>query len=470
MARVAAVDAALLPQSLEAERALLGALLVDPDAIYAAQEVDLRAEDFWREADGWIYAAILDLANNYRTVDYISICDALAHRQNGHGSELEALGGPAALTAMMTECVTSAHAKEYAQIIKRRAQQRRIISACADIAELAQSLEGEELYDKASQAFFAAIETDSKGSHLFGGDEALLEYLERQAAREEELRESPDKLVHTGLPSLDGILGDILPAYLHTVVARTSVGKTMYLEQVAEYNAMRGQHVAYYHLELTHETMLHRCMVRRLLFGTAPGQVPRLITFDQLSHGYHGAEVAKTIDAIRPWFHRLTYVHCPGWSVERICADIVRLHAKGRCDLALVDYLQKLDLPSSHADMNVAQLYGVMANALKNVAERLEVPILLGSQVSRDYKTRGDKRPRAEDIRNSGMIEEMSSQIVVLHRPSDTEARDPQPLEAWVEKNTQGPLGKADLVHFPGRFLLASLDETEPIPPWWEEK
>jgi len=94
------------------------------------------------------------------------------------------------------------------------------------------------------------------------------------------------------------------------------------------------------------------------------------------------------------------------------------------------------------------------------------VPILLGSQVSRDYKTRGDKRPRAEDIRNSGMIEEMSSQIVVLHRPEDTAQRNPQPLEAWVEKNTQGPLGKADLVHFPGRFLLAGLDDTEPISPW----
>ena len=456
MARIQASQAEMLPQSIETERALLGALLIDPDGIVYAQGVDLKAADFYREAHGWVYSVILGMAERYQSPDFVAVCDALAHRQNGAGSQLDALGGPVELTRFIDECASSVYAGHYAEIVKRRAQQRRIISACGDIAQMAHEHDGPvaELYDQASRRFFEAVDTTTPTSHLYGGDEALLAYQTQQAEREALLKEHPELLMQTGIADLDRILGDILPAYLVVVVARTSVGKTMWMEQVSEYNAMRGHPVAYYHLELTHETMLHRAIVRRLRFSEDPRRVSKRVTFQDLDHGYCGPEVARAMDAIRPWFGNMVYVHCPGWSVERICADVVRLHAKGRCDIAVVDYLQKLAMPDVKAGMNVAQLYGVMANDLKNVAEQLRIPIILGSQVSRDYKQRSDGRPHAEDIRNSGMIEEMATQIVVLHRPENTRENDPQPVEAYVEKNTQGRLGKADLVHFPGRFLL----------------
>lgn len=467
MARIAAEQADLLPQSIEAERALLGALLVDPDGILAAREVNLAPEDFWRESYRWVYAAMLSMADRFQTPDYVSVCDALAHRENGHGSQLDALGGPAALTKLISECPSSVYARHYAEIVKQRAQQRRIISACSEIAEMAHKHDGgiAELYDLASRTFFDAVATTTPSSHLYGGDDALIAYQMQQAERATLLAEQPERLIQTGLCALDAVLGDILPGYLHVVVARSSVGKTMYLEQVGEYNAQRGRQVAFYHLELAHETMLHRAIVRRMPMRADPGAVAKAIGFQDLDHGYCGPEVAQAMNAIRPWFGRMTYIHCPGWSVERICADIVRLRAKGRCDLAVVDYLQKLSWPTeSKVGLNLAQLYGVMANQLKNVAEQLGIPVLIGSQVSRDYKARGDRRPHAEDIRNSGMIEEMSTQIVVLHRPDDTAQRSPQPVEAWVEKNTQGRLGKASLLHFPGRFLLASAADDQDMP------
>jgi len=106
-------------------------------------------------------------------------------------------------------------------------------------------------------------------------------------------------------------------------------------------------------------------------------------------------------------------------------------------------------------------IYGQMAETLKNVAELCDIPIILGSQVSRDYKMRDDKRPHIEDIRNSGEIEERANQVVVLHRPDERGIADrTERVLAYVEKNTQGATGQCELVHIIGRYLLA--DAVEP--------
>lgn len=456
MARIAADQANLLPQSIEAEEALLGALLIDPDALLGTLEVDLKPSDFYRESHRWVYQVILDIAEDYQTPDYVMIADALAHRENGHGTQLEGLGGSAALTKLIESCPSSVYAKHYAELIKRYALQRRLIAAAADVVAEANDHEGpiEKLYDEASRIFFEAVNTTDPASHLYGGETLLSRYREEQARRERLLKENPDALLSTGLPDLDRILGPIMPAYLHVVVARTSVGKTMYMEQMAEYNASRGHRVAFYHLELTHQTMLHRCVLRRLPWDAK-------VTFRQLNEGYCGTEVERALEEMGHWVDHIVFVHCPGWSAERICADILRLHAKGQCDMAVIDYLQKIALPDDRRGFNAAMLYGLVAERLKVTAEQLEIPIVLGSQVSRSFKTRGDGRPHMEDIRNSGEIEEKSTQIVVLHRSDKREENRPsetygesESVEAWVEKNSNGPLGKATLAHRMGRYML----------------
>lgn len=474
MAKIAAGQIEFLPHSIETEQALLGALLVDPDALMTALEVDLHPRDFFRESHGWVYQVMLDIAGEFRTPDYVTISDALAHRQNGSGSQLDALGGPAAIAAFMSACASSVYAENYAEQVKRYAQQRCMIAAAGDVAALAHEHEGpiEGLYDEASRVFFDAVNTTDAASHLFGNDGLLDHYRDEQARRMTLLKENPDAILSTGLPDLDRILGPILPAYLHVIVARTSVGKTMYMEQMAEYNASKGHRVAFYHLELTHQNMIHRGVLRRLAFEAK-------VTFRQLYRGCCGPEVERALDAINKWVDNLVYVHCPGWTAERLCADILRLHAKGQCDMAVIDYLQKIGLPKDRRGFNAALLYGLVAERLKVTAEQLEIPIVLGSQVSRSFKTRGDRRPHMEDIRNSGEIEEKATQIVVLHRPGEREMNSPdqtygesEDLEAWVEKNSNGPIGKANLVHRMGRYLLyceaANGDdgsgETESIP------
>jgi replicative DNA helicase len=243
----------------------------------------------------------------------------------------------------------------------------------------------------------AVTRVETRASHLYGSDDALVAYIAQQTRRRERLATNPDAMIKTGIPSLDNVLGDISPGTLHAIVARSSVGKTIYMEMVAEHNAKRGHRVAFYHLELPHEMMMDRLMARHAK-----------VSVNELRRGYGGRELSEAMQLVRGWYRNLVYIHCPGWGAERIAADIQRLVAREECEVAIVDYLQKITLPSggSTRGLSGAMLYGLVAEFLKNVAEIAGIPVVIGSQVSRDYKTRVDQRPHMEDIRNSGEIEE----------------------------------------------------------------
>jgi len=454
MPTIARSQAHLLPQDNDAERAVLGSLLIDPDAMLRVREVTLEPRDFYQETHGLIYRAMLDLADRWQPVDAVTLAAALDSKQNGHGSQLALIGGPAYLTGLIETTPTSVHAATYAGVVKALAQRRRIISVAADIAAQAQEHDGpiDALYSSVTAAMLGVVDVAGPHSHLYGTDDTLLGYLTTQSAREELLKRNPNALAQTGIPDLDALLGNLEPGTVLAIAARPGVGKTILMEQVAEHNARHGKRVAFYHLELSHQFMLDRRMAKH-----------SGIPLDRLRRGYNGPEVGRAIDAMHGWQSNLVYIHCPGWSAERIAADMTRLAARGECDVAIVDYLQKLALPDKRG-WNTAMLYGLMAEALKTAAEQLAIPLVLGTQVSRDWKQTGDKRPTAGDIRNSGEIEEKVNQIVVLHRPETREGQKgatTETIEAHVEKNTGGPLGSCELVHLPGRFTFAGRAQEE---------
>ena len=150
----------------------------------------------------------------------------------------------------------------------------------------------------------------------------------------------------------------------------------------------------------------------------------------------------------------------------------MRLHAQGRCELAVIDYLQKVSLPD-HRSYSSAKLIGLQVEVLKNVAEQIGIPIVLGSQVSRFFKQTANKRPTMDDLRDSGEIEEKANVVLMLHNPIPREERKDyqrtEQIELHVEKNTDGPLGMAQLVHIKGRFLLGDV-APEPDQPWDKER
>jgi replicative DNA helicase len=440
-----------LPHSIDAERAVLGACLLDPDAVLRCRDLDLLPEEFYGAQHQDIWRAILAVAARYERVDVVTVGEVLG-------------GGAAGLIDLVTGTVSTVSVADYAEIVQRTAGQRALIAAAADVAEMAHTHDGplDGLYDAATARFLRAVNVTEAGSHMRGDDGALLAYITAQSDTAHRLEDDPNALIEVPWADLAHLLGDLVPGFIHVVAAESSVGKTMYMETLAEHNARRGHKVAYYHLELSHSYMMHRLMCRY-----AGGQG---VTMQQLRRGYAGPEVSQAMDGVRRWLGNITYVHCPGWSAERIAADMQRLYAQGACDVAVVDYLQKLRLPDSKG-LNSAMMIGQQAETLKVAAERLGVPVVLGSQVSRANRA-DHRRPTEGDIRNSGEVAERSNQVVVLHRPTPREEQDKgastEVIEAYVDKNTSGETGKATLVHVFGRYLLGEpVRETAEAMPWW---
>ena len=451
MSRIKADQHYLLPNDPQAEKAVLGSLLIDPDALYRVQESGLTVGDFLGPANQILYAGMIQLAKELRPIEIIGLANVLGQRQSKEGKTLlDQIGGIPAINALAAELPSAIYVSHYAEIVIAKARQRRLMSVAGEIVALANDGNGstDGLYDHAMRLILGATETASFGSHLYGGDDALESYIALQTGRRERLQRDPDSMIVTGLHDLDRLIGDIAPGILHAVVARPAVGKTAYMETVAENNARRGHRVAFYHLELSHDMMSDRMMAR---YAGIP--------VNELRRGAYDRRITDSLEGIRQWYERIIYIHCPGWSCERITADIRRLVARDECELAIVDYLQKIALPSNRNSMNAAMLYGLIAEGLKNCAELSGIPIIMGAQVSRQFKTQKDKRPHMEDIRNSGEIEEKANQIVVLHRPSAEDQQfdfgSPIPTECHVEKNTQGATGSVDLLHIAGRFLIA---------------
>lgn len=453
-AKISREDRQFLPHSEDAERAVIGSILVDPDAILKAQEIGLQVPHFYNQHLAWIYESAQLLATKGKPVDLTLLQADLEGRQDGEQgrSRFAAIGGPGAMLKLIDMTVTSMNVGYYAQEVVNLARKRDLLAAAANIAALTQSHEGDidDLMSQVSQIILPAVSVEGSRSHSYGSGIALTAYIDNQNVRAERMKRDPETLMVTGFQDLDAILGDLVPGYLHVVAAKSSVGKTMYMEHVMETNARRGKRVAFYHLELGHDVMMDRLIARHAKISTR-----------DLRNGYDGIEIDNAIREIGPWFDNIVYVHCPGWSAERVAADIQRLTARGECDLAIVDYLQKLSITTTgRTGFNAAMLLGFQAEALKIAAEICNVPIVLGTQVNRKSMERENDRPSADDIRNSGEVLEKANQVVMLHRPGKRENLgfgETEAMEVWVEKNTGGALGHVELVHIAGRYLLASV-------------
>lgn len=185
-ARISAQDAHLLPHDEEAERSVIGSLLIDPDAILRTEEAGLAATDFYDRRLGWIYEAAQALAMRREPVDAFTVAREVERApDSADGNRLALLGGDAEITALIAGTPSSVHAGYYAEIVVRDARRRRLIAAGAEVAAASHQHEGDlsELYDLVSQILFGAMERSDADSHLYGGSQALGRYLDNQKQR-----------------------------------------------------------------------------------------------------------------------------------------------------------------------------------------------------------------------------------------------------------------------------------------------
>jgi replicative DNA helicase len=433
----------LPPQNIEAEEAVLGALLIDSDAIIRVSTV-LRREDFYREKNGWIYAAALALHERHEPIDFLTLCDELERK-----GQLDPVGGPAYLTGLINVVPTSIHVEYYATIVQRAAIRRRLIEAAGQIAALAYKEEDDidEVVDRAEQVVFG-VSSARLSRSVVPLRSAVSDYYDRV----EYLNKHRGQMIGlpTGFTRIDQILGGMQRSDMLVLAARPSMGKTSLALNIAHTAAKRfGQRVLVFSLEMSSEQVVERLMSaeagidsQRLRRGEiADDEWGRfMMTSSSLS------ELALFID------------DTPALSVLEMRTKARRLHAEVGLDLVVVDYLQLMRAEGRHE--NRQQEVSAISRGIKALARELNIPILAVSQLSRGVEARTDKRPILSDLRESGSIEQDADVVLFIYRDElydeSTERRGI--ADILIAKHRHGPTGSVPLLF---RRPTASFVEAE---------
>jgi replicative DNA helicase len=420
----------LPPQSVEAEEALLGAILIDPDAIIRVAAF-IKPEDFYREKNGWIYDSALALHERREPIDFLTICDELERRQ-----QLDEIGGAAFITALINAVPTSIHAEHYARIIERSATRRRLIEAAGQIAALAyqEADDVDEVVDRAEQVLFGVSER-RVSRELVPVRQVLSEYYDRI----EYLTRHQDEMlgVPTGFADIDKILGGMQKSDLIILAARPSVGKTGLALSFAQNAAKKHQQrVAFFSLEMSSEQL-----VQRLISAETGIDSQRLrrgnLTEDQWQ---------RFMTAYNNLSQTLLFIDdTPSISALELRTKARRLHAETGLDLLVIDYLQLMR--GDFRSENRVQEISSISRALKALARELNVPVLALSQLSRGVESRTDKRPILSDLRESGALEQDADVVMFIYRDEmyNENTERPNIADVIVAKHRNGPTGSVAL-------------------------
>ena len=419
------------PNNIEAEEALLGSLLIDPEAVYDVAAF-LRPEAFYREQNKWIFEAILDLNERREPVDLITLTDELRRR-----GRLEELGGEATIIALINTVPTSINARNYGQIIEAAALRRRMIGAASTIANLAyeQDENINVVIDRAEKALFS-ISEERTTRDLVPVKEIASSYLDRI----EELHARGDDVigVPTSFTDLDKVLGGLNKSDLIIVAARPGMGKTSLQISIAQTAARRfNKRVAIFSLEMSGEQL-----VQRMIAAETRIDSQRLRRGDLKEH-----EWPIFYEAIGRISETQIFIDdTPSITSLQLRTKARRLYAEHDLDLIMIDYLQLMQ--SEHTTNNRVQEISEISRNLKGLARELDIPVVAASQLSRAVEQRQDKRPQLSDLRDSGSIEQDADVVIFIYRDEyynpDTSER-PNIAEINVAKHRNGPTAIVDL-------------------------
>lgn len=432
----------MAPHNLEAEDAVLGSLLIDPDAVFRVAPF-LSAEDFYREKNGWVYQAILDLHDRREPVDFVTLCDELDRR-----GQLEEVGGAAYITELIASVPTSIHVEHYGRIVERTATLRRLISAAGQIAGLAyeEADDLDEIVDRAEQLIFGVSQRRITRD-LTAIKQVIHEYYDRIDYLYQHRGEPLG--IPTGYKLLDKLLGGLQRADLIVIAGRPGMGKTSLLLSIAQ-NAARkyNQRVALFSLEMSSEQV-----VQRLISAETGIDSQRLRLGDLREDEWPTFVQATGVLSDT----RIFIDDTPSISALQMRTKARRLHAEHGLDLILVDYLQLMR--GDFRAENRVQEVSYISRELKALARELNVPVLAASQLSRAVEQRQEKRPQLSDLRESGSIEQDADVVMFIYRDvlynPDTEFKSI--ADVIIAKHRHGPVGHVPL------FFKAELAQFLPV-------
>jgi replicative DNA helicase len=424
----------LPPQSLEAEQSVLGSVLIDRDAVVEVAEF-LRPEDFYRQANGLIYGAMLELFERREPIDIVTVAETRERK-----GELDAIGGRSYLSSLSNETPTAVHAVQYARIVERKAVLRNLIAAAGKIAGIGYEdpAEIQEAIDRAETELFAVSER-----RVHAGFSPLRGLLHEAFDRLDYLHSHRGEIsgIRTGFTELDAMTTGLQRSDLIILAARPSVGKTSLALNVAETAAVRdGKSVGIFSLEMSKEQL-----VLRLLSSVGD------IDSQRLRSGFlEEMDFTRVASAMTSLSEARIYIDdTPNISTMELRTKARRLQAEAGLDLVIVDYLQLMQAQTTSRDANRVQEVSEISRGLKALARELSVPVVALSQLSRQPEMRESKEPRLSDLRESGAIEQDADLVCFLwrekERGSDDQEQDGEVINLKLAKHRNGPTGEVQL-------------------------
>ena len=424
----------LPPQSSEAEESVLGAILIDGDAITEVSET-LKASDFYKPANSKVYAAVLSLYELRQPIDILTVSEELERR-----GQIEEIGGRAALADLCDRTPTAVHAKQYAKIVERKAVLRGLISAAGRIASIGYEdpADAIEAIDRAESELFAISERRTASG--FTSIETLLG---QAYERLDHLHQNRGQLMglRTGFTDIDSKTQGLQASDFIVLAARPSVGKTSLALNIAEYAGVReGKSVGVFSLEMSKEQL-----VLRLL-----SSVTKIDSFKLRSGFLAEMDFPKIASAMETLSRAKIFIDdTASISVMELRTKARRLKMEHGLDLLIVDYLQLMQPGSSGRESNRVQEVSEISRGLKALARELGIPVLALSQLSRQIEMRSDsKEPRLSDLRESGAIEQDADVVIFLWRKTDRiEESDAvgEAIDFSIAKHRNGPTGAGQL-------------------------
>src|SRR3954467_2102495 len=424
----------LPPQSLEAEQSVLGAILIDRDVVVEVAEF-LRPEDFYRQANGTIYRAILDLFERREPVDIVTVAEALERT-----GDLEAVGGRSYLSTLSNQTPTAVHAVPYARIVERKAVLRNLIGAAGKIAGIGYEdpAEIQEAIDRAESELFTV-----SNRRITTGFSQLKDLLHSAYDRLDYLHAHRGELsgISSGFLDLDQLTTGFQRSDLIVVAARPSVGKTSFALNIAEHAAVREHKtVGVFSLEMSKEQL-----VLRLLSSVAN------IDSKRLRSGFlEELDFTRIAPAMNDLSEATLFMDdTPNISSMELRTKARRLQAESGLDLVIVDYLQLMQATTTNRDANRVQEVSEISRGLKALARELSIPVIALSQLSRQPEMRESKEPRLSDLRESGAIEQDADLVMFLwrdkERGQDDQDQEGEVINLKLAKHRNGPTGEIQL-------------------------
>ena len=420
-----------IPHNREAEEAVVGAVLINPEAYYDVAQF-LQADDFYIHRHKWIWEAFTSLHEQRIPIDLLTINEELDRK-----GQLSEIGGPAYLTALVNQVPTSLNAESYGHIVESHSIRRKMINAANSIASMAYNEDStvDNMMDEAEKAVFNVSERRLRHD-LQPISAVLSEYYDRiddLAKRDEEIYGVP-----TGFIDLDKMLSGLQPSDLLIIAGRPGQGKTGFLLSVAKNAALtHKKHVAIFSLEMSNEQVVQRLIAQETGIDSQRLRTGKLQE-NEWPLFAHAVEVMSDT--------HIFLDDTPAITPLQLRTKCRRLHLEHHLDLIIVDYLQLMG--GETRNENRVQEVSYISRNLKVLARELNVPVLAAAQLSRAVEQRSDKRPVLSDLRESGSLEQDSDIVMFIYRPDQYEkdTNKQNVAEIIIAKHRNGPVGSVELI------------------------